>query len=214
MEQANRRAVIYTGGECKPELIPIEDKSDRLIIAADCGCRAALRDNVTPSVIIGDMDSTGAVPKEFESVPLIKAPAEKDETDTMLAVQYAISQNVNDILIIGGTGGRADHTLSNIFLLENLVRAGLKVVLSDGENRLQVLINDSITLHRVGFRYFSILALEDCRVTMTGCKYPLEDKILTRTNPYAVSNEISTDAAYISIRGTAVIAETGFNDHA
>lgn len=212
MDQSVKRAVIYTGGECKPELIPLEDKSGRLIIAADCGCRAALRDHVTPSVIIGDMDSTGAVPEEFVNVPLIKAPAEKDETDTMLAVQYAISQNVSDILIIGGTGGRADHTLSNVFLLENLSRAGLKVVLTDGENRLQILIDDSIVLHRVGFRYFSILALEDCRVTMTGCKYPLDDKILTRTNPYAVSNEISSDAAYISVKGTAVIAETGFND--
>jgi thiamine pyrophosphokinase len=128
----------------------------------------------------------------------------------MLACSLAIEQGVHEILILGGTGGRIDHSLSNLFLLENLRGRGVRAVLCDGANRVQLLRDESAELVRSSYRYFSLFALEDASVTITGCKYPLTDAPLVRTLPYAVSNEITADTAKISVSGGPVfLIESG-----
>lgn len=123
----------------------------------------------------------------------------------MLACKLAIDRGVRDILIVGGTGGRLDHTISNVFLLENHLARGIRTVLTDGKNRIRALQSESITLPRVRFRYFSLLALSDAAVSIGGCKYPLSDAPLTRANPYAVSNEITGGSAEIRVQGGPVL---------
>jgi len=59
-------------------------------------------------------------------VEILKFPAEKDMTDTELAVNTAIDRGYKNIVIIGGTGTRLDHTLSNIFLLKLMLDRGVK----------------------------------------------------------------------------------------
>ena len=45
-------------------------------------------------------------------------PSEKDETDLELAIDWAIDQKPRNIYIFGATGGRMDHFLANIQLLQ------------------------------------------------------------------------------------------------
>ena len=203
MDKSPLTAVIFTGGHCSAEHLTPDDLRGDLCIAADAGRLTAERCGVQPDLIAGDFDSS-ALP-ENSPVPIIRVPAEKDDTDTMLACDLAIERGAAKIRIIGGTGGRIDHTLSNVFLLENLHLRGVRAILCDGDNRVRLIRNESLRLSHGRFRYFSLIALDDAFATLTGCKYPLEDAPLKRSLPYAVSNEITADEAKITVRGGAVL---------
>jgi len=207
MDKRIRTAVIFTGGHCRCEYLSPEDLSADLIIAADAGRLTAEKCGVRPHIIAGDFDSSAC--PDADGAEIIRVPAEKDDTDTMLACELAIARGARKLRIIGGTGGRIDHSLSNLFMLENLRRRGLHAMLCDGENCARVLWGESVTLPRSTYRYFSLFALDDAFVTLRGCKYPLTDAPLSRALPYAVSNEITADAAEITvIRGPVILIES------
>ena len=193
--------VIITGGECKTERLSSTITEHAFVIAADSGYDTANKLGIVPDLLVGDMDSIKEVPSGVE---VCRVKAEKDDTDTMLAVSIAKSRGADEITVIGGAGGRADHWLSNIFLLEALDAEGIRAELCDGVNVICVVSNRSVTIPQ-NDGYFGLLALEDSIVTATGCKYPLDSALITRSNPYAVSNEVVGDAANVSVKGKLIL---------
>ena len=196
-------ALIFVGGHCRTDRISPSMLTADLIIAADSGQITAEKCGVPPHIIAGDFDSSD-LPKNT-AAQIIRVPAEKDDTDTMLACDIAIRHGARKITVLGGTGGRIDHSLSNLFLLEKLKQDGIEAVLCDGDNRARILSNETVRLLPEGFRYFSLIALERSTVTVAGCKYPLTEADLHRAHPYAVSNEIVGDAAEITVAGGPVL---------
>lgn len=205
--------LIITGGECLGCVhIPEYD----LCIAADSGFDTAMRLGVFPHYIIGDFDSIEKVPEEYtdpatgQKSEIVRHPARKNETDTMLAAEYAADMGARELYIIGGLGGRADHTLSNVFLLEKLMLRKIRAVLTDGKNELCVMAEgDTLKLPFGEYRYFSTLALDTAEVSVTGCAYPLDHSTLTRADAYAVSNEpLSGGAEVICHRGTLLLVRS------
>ncbi len=205
-----RFAVILTGGDCSTEGILLRKllPDHPLIIAADSGYLKAAPLGLSPHILVGDFDSIpeDAMPDEGEVPEIITAPCEKDETDTMLACEIAIDRGCGRILIVGGFGGRCDHELSNIFWLENLKDRGVDAAMTDGNSTLSVIRDETVTLSRHE-GYFSVFALDRCTATLSGCKYPLDHAELKRNLPYAVSNEITAEAAVITVEGSAILCD-------
>ena len=204
MEVKTKKFTVVCGGECKCENIPREIFESSFVIAADSGYDTAKRLGITPDLLVGDMDSISKVP---DNVPVHRVRAEKDDTDTMLASRIACDMGAEEINVVGGGGGRADHWLSNIFLLESLAERGVFARLHDGVNSIRFLCDGSVKIKNRG-GYFGILALEDSTVTAEGCKYPLRDACLKRSLPYAVSNEVTEEYATVTVKGRAVITES------
>ena len=144
------------------------------------------------------MDESG-LPMDVER---IRVPAEKNETDTQLALSLALEKGAQEIQLIGGMSGRLDHTLSNLALLEMLASRGVPAILTDGNNRARFLRNNGTLLPRSHFRYFALLPADPVvkGVSVDGAKYPLKNATLSRTNPYAVSNELVGNCALIDVR--------------
>ena len=204
------RALIYTGGNIDPQNITEHPKGDDLCIAADGGYKNARALGEMPHLLLGDFDSLGEceVP---DSVERLQVPAQKDFTDTHLAVDTAIKKGASEIVIIGGLDGRLDHTLSNLAILEDLWKKRIHAVITNGFNRVRYLHATSTLLARSGFRYVSLLALSEKvkGVSIEGCKYPLKNATLNRSFQYAVSNEIIGNCALISVRkGGVYIVES------
>ena len=193
--------VIITGGECKAEGIPSSVAENAFVIAADSGYDTAKRLGIKVDLLVGDMDSVKSIPS---GVNTVRVKAEKDDTDTMLAIGIAKDKGAEKITVIGGAGGRADHWLSNIFMLEALADEKIDTCLTDGVNEIRVISDGSIKIPNNG-GYFGLLALEDSTVTATGCKYPLKDQLLRRQLPYAVSNEVTADFAEITVLGKVIV---------
>ena len=205
-------AFICTGGVIYPDRITERPESDDLVIAADAGLCNAEALGLTPSVLLGDFDSLGE-PLVSEETELIRVPAEKNETDTQLAVSLALERGAKRIAIVGGLSGRVDHTLSSLALLEWLRDKGISAILTDGKNRARFLRNGSELIPRSErFSYLSLLCADDVvkGVTVEGCKYPLKNAKLSRRVQYAVSNEITGNCALVSVRhgGVWIIEST------
>lgn len=205
------KAFIYTGGRIDEKRITERPKEEDLIIAADQGFLNAKKMGVVPSLLLGDLDSLGKGEKIPEGVEILQVPAEKDDTDTQLAVRVALERGARELVIVGGLDGRLDHTLSNLAILEELSQKQIRAVMTSGQNRARFIRNSGVILLCDGFRYFSILAADPTvkGVTVDGCKYPLKNAKLTRTRQFAVSNEIVGNCALIEIKkGGAWIIES------
>ena len=196
------RAFLYTGGEIFPEGITERPGEGDLILAADAGYRNALALGVTPNILLGDMDSLGLSDLP-NGLTVLRVPAEKDFTDTQMGVEEALKRGANELIIIGGLGGRVDHELSNLAILEQLTVSKIPAVLTNGKSRARFLRDGSTLLPRAPhFLYLSLIAADKkvCGVTVKGCKYPLKNAKLSRLNQYAVSNEITENCALVSVK--------------
>ena len=76
-----------------------------------------------PDAVIGDMDSLKpSVRKRYTG--LIIREEEQEHNDQTKAVRYIVRNlgDVSDIVILGGTGAREDHTIGNLSLLMEYTR--------------------------------------------------------------------------------------------
>ena len=204
------KAFIYTGGAIDPKNITEHPKGDDLVIAADSGYDNANLLGEKPTVLLGDMDSISndRIPDDIE---VLKVPAQKDFTDTQLAVDTAIKRGAREIVIIGGLDGRLDHTLSNLAILEDLYKKGIFAHITNGYNRVRFIDSTSTLLPRSGFGYFGLLCFSEKAkgVSIEGAKYPLKNARIERTFQFAISNEIIGNCALISVRkGSLYIVES------
>jgi thiamine pyrophosphokinase len=207
------KAFIYTGGNIDVANIVEFPQEGDLVIAADSGYKNAVNLGAIPTVILGDFDSLPQ--EELESVTdnaeILTVPAEKDFTDTQLAVDTAIKRGATEITVIGGLSGRLDHTLSNLAILRSSHLSGVRTVMTDGINRVRYIKNDSIIILKSKYKYLSLIAISEKvkGVTVEGCKYPLDNATLTNTYQYAVSNEIQGNCAFIAAKkGELLIIES------
>lgn len=198
------RAFIYTGGSLRTENITEYPELDDICIAADSGYKNAEKLGVKINILVGDFDSLDkssldGISKDTE---LIRVPAEKDFTDTQLAVKIALERGAKGIVIIGGLGGRLDHTLSNLAILQRLYADGVRAVMTDGHNRIRYIKSSSDLISRSKFKYISLIACDEKvkGVNIEGCKYPLKNATLSSLDQYAISNEILKNCAFISVK--------------
>ena len=195
------RAFIYTGGSVRTEFITEHPKADDLCIAADSGYHTARALGERIDILLGDFDSIGDMPRD-EGMEIQRVPAEKDYTDTQLAVEIALDKGAEDLIIVGGLSGRLDHTLSTLAILEDLHGRGVYATLTDGQSRARYLKSSSTLIARSPYKYLSIVAVDETvkGVDIEGCKYPLKRATLSRRNQFAVSNEITGNLAFIAVK--------------
>ena len=208
-----KRAFIYTGGTVFDEYVSEKPEKGDLVIAADAGYLTAKKMGITPAILLGDFDTLGEenIP---DGIECLRVPAEKNDTDTQLAVRVAIERGAGEIVIVGGLGGRIDHTLSTLAILEDLWERKndrIFAILTDGKNRVRFLRNSGTILPRSQYRFFSLIAADETvkGITLEGCKYPLKNGRISRRNQWAVSNEITGNCALIEIgRGGVWVIES------
>lgn len=170
--------------------------------------RASLRllDQGLPlDLAIGDFDSVS--PEELEVIQswskrCIIAPAEKDDTDTELALKTVFKDFPDaSVTIFGAFGGRMDHTLSNIFLPSDPILAKYmsQIRLEDSQNRMiyrpsgchQIAPENSMT-------YVSFLHEGQGQLEIIGAKYELVGKHYFQKKIYS-SNEFVGQPITLSI---------------
>lgn len=195
------RAFIYTGGAVRTEFITEHPKADDLRIAADSGYHTAIALGEWIDLLLGDFDSIGSIPRDGD-YEIQQVPAEKDYTDTQLAVEIALERGAEEIVIVGGLSGRLDHTLSALAILEELHARGVYGTVTDGQSRARYMKSTSTLIARSGYKYLSLIAADEVvkGVDIEGCKYLLKRATLRRSHQFAVSNEITGNVAFIAVK--------------
>lgn len=174
-------------------------KENEYVIAADGGLAVLENMGIIPDVIIGDFDSLGYNPKGDH---VIKYAVEKDDTDMMLAIKYALDNGYNDLEIYGGTGGRFDHTIANIQTMLYASQHGASVKMIDSSYEYFVITDSILELPPQKSATFSVFALGDIAegIGIYGGKYELDDGLLSASNPMGVSNSYIGDKIRISVK--------------
>lgn len=205
-----KRVIIITA-HCENKIRDcVNIAEDDFIICADAGYSLAILEGINPDIVIGDFDSSSK-PSDIES-RIIKLPEMKDDTDTLSALRYGISLKPKEIIIVGGIGGRFDHTFANIQSLIFAKRAGMDCILTDGDNIINAISDKSkiIIPKKDGFTLSIFSYTDECSgVCISGVKYPLIDAKLKNSFPIGVSNEITASRARIALlSGTLLIIQS------
>lgn len=206
------KVIIVSGGHLTSEFLNehINKETSELILCADGGANALHLAQIHPQVLLGDFDSINQEVFQYfvdQGVKTIRFKAEKDITDTQIAIEYALQLGATQITLLGATGSRLDHTLANIFLLEKYVSV-VKCQMIDIHNKIELLTNETTKEYQKDqYPYISLVPLSKKvkGVTTDGLKFPLFLATLKRKSSYGISNEIMGEKGRISIK-TGVLA--------
>ena len=194
---------IFASGEYGKEWPDIQPGD--LCIAADGGFRQMQAHGVDPDLVVGDFDSLGYVPPHPH---IVRHPAEKDDTDTALALREGWSRGYRTFHIYGSLGGRLDHTLANVQLLCGLVEQGGQGLLVGPGLTVTAVHNGALELEGETGHTLSVFCWGEPAqgVTLEGLKYPLQGATMTAQVPLGVSNEFLGGSARIAVQqGTLVV---------
>lgn len=199
-----KRIVIATGGWIrKPSFLRNIVTKDDFIIAADGGLVHLEEAGFHPNLLVGDLDSLDEKQRRKageRGIRILAHSREKDDTDTELAIQHALSMDAEEILVVGGIGDRLDHTLSNVGLLLYGLKQGVSMRLTDG---IQSALLTDDRAEVVGTRGDIVSLLPWTEkvdgITTEGLKYPLQGRTLLWGHSLGVSNELTATKATIEI---------------
>ena len=168
------------------------------VICADGGLLCAHNAGFPVNYYIGDGDSGGNPPEGIEAVLL---EPEKDLTDLQAAYEFAKRRGFTRIVLTACTGGRQDHHLANLQLLETAWHAGIEARILDPWNEIRYLNGGNIQIPHGEYRYFSVLPMDQelHDVRIINAKYPLNVPRVRRGDSLTVSNETIDGPAQIWI---------------
>ncbi len=199
------KCVIVSGGTppSKPDFSKYQ-KGAELLIAVDGAADWLCRIGAVPDHIIGDMDTADAASLlrlESLGASVTRLPREKNETDTEAAVNLAIKLNADDIVILGATGKRLDHTMGNLAMLVRTARAGIRCRIVDKYNEMWAAAGEHDMEGRIGQTVSIIPLTGDLHVTATNLEYPLRNLFLGVDSSRGISNIFQKTNAHLSISG-------------
>jgi thiamine pyrophosphokinase len=213
--------LILSGGKLDSDWLKhwLKESNVTYCIAADRGLETADNLGINVDLILGDYDSVdkNILDKYRKTAEVLTYPPEKDYTDTHIAVKKAVEKIVADglkdsaaIYIAGATGTRLDHTITNIFVLDEALKAGVSAFIIDRHNKIYIK-NSKFTIKKSEQfgDYVSFIPMsEEVKITLEGMKYNLTDFELTQGNSLCQSNEIVGDEAKIKIEyGKVIVIE-------
>lgn len=204
---STKKACIFCNGDLKdPARVKRVAGDCDLLIAADGGAKHLADLGLRPSVIIGDMDSIATdMWSDEHGIARIPYSPDKDKSDVELAVEYALEQRCQEIILVAAVGGRLDHTLGNVALVASY--PGRIAILDGASTLVAVDKSEKCVPHgQIGTKV-SLIPYGSGRpkVRTKGLKYPLEDEPLASVTQ-GLSNELlQTEACVCSSEGILLV---------
>jgi thiamine pyrophosphokinase len=198
--------IVFTGGEGpEPRILKRligELASETLLVAADSGLLLAEAAGLRPDWVIGDMDSLSSAHggedrlRSYLPERVIRHAADKDYSDTELALDLLWEKGCDEAWIAGGGGGRIDHLLGirDLFERERFPRRWITAA-----EDIHCIYNDvaadggSLALALEPGTLVSVFPLGGgpWKAESTGLKWPL-DKVRWERGLYSLSNVVVT----------------------
>jgi thiamine pyrophosphokinase len=201
MEENN--IVIVADGSFPEHEIPLGYlKNAGKIICCDGSAGNLVSVGYIPDVIVGDLDSlTENLAIRFAD--RIFLDESQDTNDLTKAVQWCREMNYNEIVIVGATGKREDHTIGNISLLAEYAKTmNVKMVTDTG---IFIPFLKSCTVQSFPGQQVSLFSIDpETEITSSGLKYPLNG-IKISNWWVATLNEACGDSFSLEFRNGKVI---------
>jgi len=196
-------------------LLDFKAKEGDLIIGADRGYLHLVNQGIKPHIVMGDFDSyTG----EIDCTDIVRFPPVKDDTDSAIAIKYAVEHGYKKIVIYGAIGGALDHTIANIAHCANYTKMGIDISFIDNGNALFAIYNSKVEFSKEASGRISVFAYGEKAegVYEKGLFYTLDNDTLYSNIPLGVSNEFIGEHSRIFVKsGTLLIytSKENFENH-
>jgi len=208
-----KRALLIANGQIEDPVILLEilintyrlnDKF--LIVSVDGALKNCLQLKLIPDLVIGDMDSICKEDKKILEISnpealFITSHCEKDESDTQLALEYLVKNNIKDIILIGALGKRIDHSLANLINISSQILEGAEIKIIDEKFEISVLRQSSEIKGIIG-NTLSIFSLTPYTyfINTVGLKYKLHEEKLMFCPIRGLSNTFEKDTIQLDFK--------------
>ncbi len=171
-------------------------RSADVCLATDGAWAKARAAGVSVDAVIGDLDSLSADERadlDASGVEVISFPHAKDWTDLELALDHSLRMKPSRIVVYGALGGRMDHTLTNLHLLEKGLEAQVPIECVSAPETIRLIDGDLVLSETLKGDTVSLVPMtESVRLSTQGLEYELHDERLLRAASRGVSNVVRT----------------------
>lgn len=174
-----------------------------VVVCCDGAVSSLLAFGRTPDAIVGDMDSLSAELRlRFQKI--IHPSSDQETNDLTKAVNYCKSCGYDNIVIVGATGKREDHTIGNIALLVDYAKMVDQVSMVTDYGVMEVVFGERTFNSKKG-RQVSLFSLDPTAVvTTSGLLYPLARPLTSWWQ--GTLNEVAGDSFSLKIdRGCLIV---------
>jgi thiamine pyrophosphokinase len=206
-----RRAWVFAGGDFARTHLPIHKiEDDDLIVCVDRGLEYCIEMELHPHMLIGDLDSAPQSlldDKRLLGVKRYVYPSEKAASDLELALTILCEESIDEVVLLGVSGGRTDHMLFN-WQLVRLRRWPFSLQLIDETMHAHVLYSEGeVEVDSHPESVLSLLPMERCTgVTTKGLQYPLQNAVIEVGSTLGLSNVVVSKHVHVKISsGTMLV---------
>lgn len=202
--------IIVADGTFPTHVMPLGYlKNAKRIVCCDGSAANLVNAGFTPDAIVGDMDSLN---EELATKFADRIYTDKDQetNDLTKAVYWCIENGYDDIVIVGATGKREDHTLGNISLLAEYIRIVNVIMVTD--TGMIIPLQNSAEISTFQGQQVSLFSIDpETEITTTGLRYPL-NKTKVKNWWVATLNEATEEKFSINFDGGPVILYLKFKE--
>lgn len=169
--------VILANGDFPSHTIPLSILNNcKYLVCCDGAINNLSLTNKHPDAIVGDCDSLSKE-NQLRYDDIIHRITEQDTNDLTKAVHFCLAQNRKDIVILGATGKREDHTIANVSLLgEYMKEANVEMITDYG---LFVGIEETSAFESYPKQQVSIFCIDQSPITSHNLKYTIRNQQFT-----------------------------------
>lgn len=200
-------AVILANGEFPIHDIPLDflHNAEKIICCDGAICKLLEYDE-EPNIIIGDLDSVPEFVKQKYASQLVYV-TEQENNDLTKAVNWCVENQISDIIILGATGLRADHTIGNISLLARYGKLA-NVTMIDNYGVFTP-IYESTSFKSFEGQQVSIFSIEpETPITLNSLMYPLNKFSLREWWQGTLNESLGDTFSIMFDKGTVVVFQS------
>jgi thiamine pyrophosphokinase len=206
----SEKTVILADGSFPVHEIPLGClRNAERIVCCDGSVEALIVAGMEPFAVVGDMDS---INKELISrfAGRIYVDDNQETNDLTKAVMWCRESGFADVIIVGATGKREDHTIGNISLLAEYIKHGAVKLITDTGCFLP--FTESCKVSVFPGQQVSLFSIDpETEISSTGLLYPLKTRKL-RNWWEGTLNEATGESFTLDFKGGAVIIFMKFRD--
>lgn len=189
-------SVVLANGPFPTHTYPLNYlNSAGTLICCDGAADKAIKNGLTPHVIIGDLDSLSLDPSSFAG-KLVRI-GKQNNTDLEKTLDWCIENQIKKVTLLGATGGREDHTLANLFLMRTfsdqieieMITDRFIIYYTEKEKTFSTDTGQNISLQPLSSKNV---------ISTSGFKYNLDHELL-KIGGHGISNEAAEKSFTISL---------------
>ena len=209
MKEFTKKTVILANGTVPLHTIPLDAiRTATRVICCDGAADKLIPLGREPDWIVGDLDSLSDAARKLYAARIVE-DLDQERNDLTKAFKLCLKNRWREIVVVGATGGREDHTLGNLSLLVDFARQLDLILLSD--TGLFTPLRESAALATVPGQPISIFSFDPkCAITSTGLKYPLSNARLNRWWQ-ATLNEALASSFQLDFDGGPLLVFQGYS---